>query len=224
MNCQANFHVEHLIVCYALLIMSDHTLCKKINNICSSGCKRWANPFDIQTYFEEIHNQNISRPCAPGSSFDQSACGCTQHVTDDTVIAQPTSKPSSRRNFDNHICWFWLQSCLLLITYIGLYFNNVSFQCPLMWYSIWKTKFTYFLLFWRRFDYICLFIVERFGVIGFSALITRTCLQSTNFILENMIFSAFLLAIWTKASLIIPSQIVGVFGDNKITIFLTASN
>lgn len=144
MNSQANFQVEHLIVCYALLIMSDHTLCKKINNICSSGCKRWANPFDSQTYFEEIHNQNISRPCAPGSSFDQSACGCTQHVTDDTVIAQPTSKPSSRRNFDNHICWFWLQSCLLLITYIGLYFNNVSFQCPLMWYSIWKTKFTFF--------------------------------------------------------------------------------
>ncbi|XP_052692766.1 protein PIF-like isoform X1 [Crassostrea angulata] len=58
-------------------------------------CKRWANPNDSRTYLEEIHNRNISRPCAPGSSFDQSACGCTHHVTDDTVITPPTSKPNT---------------------------------------------------------------------------------------------------------------------------------
>ncbi|XP_078329827.1 protein PIF-like [Crassostrea virginica] len=59
-------------------------------------CRKWADPQDSQSYIEETHDRNISRPCAPGSSFDQSACGCTHHVTNDAIV---NTTPRPQTNF-----------------------------------------------------------------------------------------------------------------------------
>ncbi|XP_062574944.1 protein PIF-like [Saccostrea cucullata] len=70
----------------------------KQNTLTNRDCRKWVDPHDGQSYLEEVHNRNISRPCAPGSFFDHSACACTQHNTQNPILATSVS-PSVSTNY-----------------------------------------------------------------------------------------------------------------------------